>query len=1554
MRRIISTLLLLAVAGCTITEPNFDVNTETQNVVDSSFVGINPHDVFVPDTTAFPVETFDDGSIPLLNHDEGILVETVAAGRGNASDKGKQNGKGHKKLIVDKVVVSPTTLGLKVGQTGNLSALALNVFNRVLENETITWQSLNPSVATVTQTGTVTAVAVGTAVIQATADGKIGTATVTVTPDDPPPPPPPAPVATVEVVPVLDTLDIGDAVDLTATAKDAAGNVLTGRVVTWATSASTIATVATNGTVTAVSGGTATITATSEGKTGTATIVVLSPPPPPPPTPVATVTVSPQLDTLLVGATRSLIAVAKSANDSVLTGRTVTWSSGTPSVATVSNLGVVTAVAAGTATITATSEGKTGTATIVVVLPPPAPVATLTVSPATNSIEVGGTVSLIAVAKDANGNILTGRPVSWSSGTTAIATVSGTGVVTGVAAGTATITATSEGKTGTATVTVTAPPVQTGLANECQQANPAWIFCDDFDVNRLDRYFEVDNAGGRFNRLAGAGNDGSFGMRGVYTTAQQTSSGSLKLAFGKTPGGYIRSIDAGTIKYREVYWRVYVRNQPGWTGGGGDKLSRATSLVNSNWAQAMSAHVWSGGANNYYLTLDPASGTDVAGNLRTTRYNDFNNMRWLGEVAGTNPLFAPASIGQWHCVEAHVKWNDAGSSNGIFEYWINDQLNVRLTTLNWVGAYNDYGMNAIFLENYWNNGSPVQQYRDLDNFVVSTQRIGCNSTTTPPPPPPGPDPIATLTVSPQQATLTVGETTSLIAVAKDANGNTLTGRPVTWSTSSSSVATVSGTGVVTGVAAGTATITATSEGKTGTSAITVTAPPPPPPEPSNFVSNLPTDKGLQLIVDTRFGEGKIKQNAYGTDGLKWENSSPSIGRNITVADAPYGPDVFEMTYPGNDAGNGTGGARIIGPNCDGRSGGSSDPTGECFEQGKRWTRIYTSMMVWVPANYSMHTNAGTEKWLYNWTTDGTNRSALVIQWGALSAGANGPTFGLYFYPQAPSLTVTPQTGTERVVKGQWNRLEVYIQLNSPNKADGEYRAWINGQLVHSVSNFLYRNGSNQWYFDGILFDGTRGGGASSVLTPPEGQSRRYSRMAFYASEVLTTPPPPPPPAASSINLAVVRIDSSRTDSVIVSSGLPFKKGAIQPSDVANFRMVVDGAEIPLYATALKGRYNDGSVRSVLLQFATTPAKAALGARLDLTGRTLPPRAGVVPTGSPTAMVRHQNLSDYIATGIVGTTQTRALSPTSPQYFVDYENRFDQYEQSLWSTTKATTTMNYYDRTLAYFGFWARTGNPRFFARGANLTTRYREEYIKPANYFIPEWNNHVEGTSVHYLLTGDPESLLVIERLATRIDTYATNAMMADLNHEWMDNRIQSRILMTKVLAIRLGYTGTPAYGGSPAISDLKAAALADVNAILSTQGADGAFRFRVQGYENSNFMTGILNDALGAYYDEVSPDPRVLESVKKSHNFLMTTQWKSANGGFQYYSGTGSSSYVSGDLNGMFMSYMAWLYDTTNDSAIRTHGEDVFREGVRNAYLVADKQFNQWYMNSWRWLGVR
>jgi hypothetical protein len=182
----------------------------------------------------------------------------------------------------------------------------------------------------------------------------------------------------------------------------------------------------------------------------------------PKPAAVSSVTMSQQAATMNVGTSLALTATPKDGSGNTLTGRTATWTSSNSGVATVVD-GNVSAIAPGTTTITATIEGKTATTEITVQL---APVATVTVTPSAKTILVGGVAQLTATLKDANGNVLTGRTVTWSSSDETKVTVSATGVVTGVALGTVTITATSEGKTGTATVTVSdgSFPIITGIA----------------------------------------------------------------------------------------------------------------------------------------------------------------------------------------------------------------------------------------------------------------------------------------------------------------------------------------------------------------------------------------------------------------------------------------------------------------------------------------------------------------------------------------------------------------------------------------------------------------------------------------------------------------------------------------------------------------------------------------------------------------------------------------------------------------------------------------------------------------------------------------------------------------------------------------------------------------------------------------------------------------------------------------------------------------------------------------------------------------------------------
>src|SRR5437867_517646 len=344
---------------------------------------------------------------------------------------------------VASVVVLPAAASAPVGGTVQFVAVPLDSTGTALGGRIIVWASSNTAVANVNTSGVATAAATGSTTIAATSEGHSGTATLTVTAVT-------VPVASVTVSPASASVPVGQTVQLAATPKDANGNALSGRTVTWASSNSSVGTVNGSGLVTGVVGGSTALAATSEGQSGSSAVTVTAGP-----LPVASVTVSPASASVPIGQAVQLTATPKDASGNPLTGRTVTWASSNTSVGTVNASGLVTGVVAGSTTITATSEGQSGTSVVTVTL---VPVASVTVSPAPASVQAGQTVQLTATPKDANGNTLSGRTVTWASSNTSVGTVNASGLVAGVAVGSATITATSEGKSGTSTITVTTPP----------------------------------------------------------------------------------------------------------------------------------------------------------------------------------------------------------------------------------------------------------------------------------------------------------------------------------------------------------------------------------------------------------------------------------------------------------------------------------------------------------------------------------------------------------------------------------------------------------------------------------------------------------------------------------------------------------------------------------------------------------------------------------------------------------------------------------------------------------------------------------------------------------------------------------------------------------------------------------------------------------------------------------------------------------------------------------------------------------------------------------------
>ena len=336
---------------------------------------------------------------------------------------------------VASVVVLPARVDAGVGTKTKLTATALDASQNTLANRAMIWTTSNASVATVDGTGMVTTVGVGSATITATAEGKSGASQVSVSAGA---------VASVDVSPDPVPLNFGDTQQLTVTAKDANGTLITGRSVGWATANSQVATVSGSGVVTATGPGSTSITATVDGVSGSTRVDVTL-------IPVANVLVTPNPLNLAVGDNGQLTAVLTDASGGTLTGRVINWSSSDITIATVSN-GLVTGVKKGKATITAESGGVKGSALVNV---GPAPVKSVSVNPGSKTLVAGTSTQLTATVTDVTDATISDPTVTWNTSDARIAGVSGSGTVTTSRTGTATITATSDGISGTASITVT-------------------------------------------------------------------------------------------------------------------------------------------------------------------------------------------------------------------------------------------------------------------------------------------------------------------------------------------------------------------------------------------------------------------------------------------------------------------------------------------------------------------------------------------------------------------------------------------------------------------------------------------------------------------------------------------------------------------------------------------------------------------------------------------------------------------------------------------------------------------------------------------------------------------------------------------------------------------------------------------------------------------------------------------------------------------------------------------------------------------------------------------
>jgi hypothetical protein len=316
--------------------------------------------------------------------------------------------------------------------------------------------------------------------------------------------------------------------------------------------------------------------------------------------------------------------------------------------------------------------------------------------------------------------------------------------------------------------------------------------------------------------------------------------------------------------------------------------------------------------------------------------------------------------------------------------------------------------------------------------------------------------------------------------------------------------------------------------------------------------------------------------------------------------------------------------------------------------------------------------------------------------------------------------------------------------------------------------------------------------------------------------------------------------------------------------------------------------------------------------------------------------------------LMGPTIKASQTPSSLSW---YENNFKSYSDIQWAAFgprwDAGNSNAGYDRAAINFVWWARTGDTTYLNRAHAIAQAYRTNYLVPALFGTsPHWSQ-VEGLYLDWIVTGDEASRDAVLRIANMFIAY--DQYLDNPGITWMENRVQTRVLLAFWMAEKIQGVG------SPWTARLNAA----IPRLLSTQAPDGHWGFISTCGGSWNFMTGLLTDALSRMYDQRSgnggSNPAILTSLTKAANYLWDTQWRQDQS-FNYASAVcedGGGPTAAPDLNGLILPVFGWLGKTTGDASWFTKG-DVILNSMTQAYIEEYKQLSESYTSSYRYLGYR
>ena len=632
---------------------------------------------------------------------------------------------------------------------------------------------------------------------------------------------------------------------------------------TWTSSNTTVVTINATGLAAAVSAGTAMIRATGNGISSAQVAVTVTEPP------VANVTVSPSsAQEMTVGDTLSFTATARAANGTERDDVSITWMSSDTGVVSITSAGVATAVSAGMATVRAMADGVSSSpVTITVVEPPPPPpmVATVTVSPSDASIEEGQTQQFEAMAMTDDGMAIQDLMFTWMSSDEGVAAIDADGLATSVSVGEVTITATADGVSGTAMLTVTEPPppppvvatvmvtpIEASIEEGQEQQFEAMAMTVD-GMAVADVEFSWMSSDDNIATVSSMGLATGVSAGEVMITATaDIISGSAMLTVTETPPpppvvstAIVTPMEASIEEGEEQQFEAMAMSADGM----------AIPDVEFSWMSSdddiatVSSMGLATGVSAGEVMITATAG-EVSGTAMLTVTEPPPPPLPVVASVMVSPAAASIEEGQEQQFEAMAMSADGMAIPDVEFSWMSSDENVATVDLNGLATGVSAGEAAIT--------ATVDGVSDMAVLTV----------TEPPPV------VATVMVSPAEASIEEGQEQQFEAMAATADGVVIPDVVFFWNSSSATVASVSQTGLAMGRTAGMTTISATAEGVSGTAELTVTEPPlvvariaVNPSAPS-----IEKDDTQQFTATARTADNRIVPDIT----FMWSSSNPSV------------------------------------------------------------------------------------------------------------------------------------------------------------------------------------------------------------------------------------------------------------------------------------------------------------------------------------------------------------------------------------------------------------------------------------------------------------------------------------------------------------------------------------------------------------------------------------------------------------------------------------------------------------------------------------------------------